>query len=896
MVSGPVSDGLLDWDEQIVDPQWAAEKLAQWFSDLEDGGFDGTIHQMHSPLLAPAGKGKDLTFEDGVPWVRAKVVEPTAIKLVDEKVYRGFSIGILDPPIYPDLKAKNGRIGAPGAGGFINEVSLVDVPANPRCLFSLAKRAKSDSKIKATGVIEIVDGDDFVPLHKATREQLTKAFVRSLSPSEDGDALSKVLSSHLEQKQTSTEKPKKGKKMTDTATKAKEKAADSMPEGAMKCKSCKGTDCTKCEGKGWTMPESATKSVVPADAAAKARATVNAAASAAARAGDVAGAAVGAAVTHSLLGKSADDDVDDALDDLGSDVADALTAQGEDLAAGDGKPSDGPVTDALVGVAGAVSAAAAAQGADEMADVMSGKKKGGKVKKDKAEKPAKTDKPAEGDGKPAFPGAAKPFGSKDKKKGKGKIPPQFLKEDQEKETAGKPKKKSKKGKKKKKGSMESTAIPATSGILGGPGGPVSTKGKKSKKKGKDMPSVEKRLHDILCPAFGSKSVKSAYGVGKDLPITEVLSPEYFAARLYELSSARKGTGDVAEAFADLAASTKLSALKPATFLEIKEAASRKFMSEYPDVHLRPQMIDPESFRRPFIAGATPETSSVTRVPMPDMKDQFGPGDFQRGPLTTDQARPTLSGGTSVAKGKKGKGATAGAGNPNSRSFYTNAAKDESQNAMAMLHDHIVSRYPGVCPMEAQQPGTAIDSDGLMGSAAELQAKGPGMETLPIPPGAGDSGTLKPIGKKKAGKKKTETKAKVGKAAGTAAIDAEAVEGLVKRAVAKAAKKAKRRERRLTKSLGQTKRKLTKQSGDLAKALAGPDPRSHAHRGASPRQFTPKVADPEKVQNAKQEATRIRTLKMRAKDGNSQTSQAAIAELMERLAPAEFAKVMAADTE
>lgn len=153
VIYGLVTSPEVDLDFQIVDGDWATEKLQQWFADLEDGGSGATIHQMHSPLLAPAGKGKNLVFENGGAYVRAKIVEPTAIKLIDEDVYRGFSIGILDPEIFPDPVAKGGRIGRKGGGGMINECSVVDQPAHPKAIFSLAKRATADKPVKPTGYV-----------------------------------------------------------------------------------------------------------------------------------------------------------------------------------------------------------------------------------------------------------------------------------------------------------------------------------------------------------------------------------------------------------------------------------------------------------------------------------------------------------------------------------------------------------------------------------------------------------------------------------------------------------------------------------------------------------------------------------------------------------------------
>jgi hypothetical protein len=1018
----------LDWDDQIVDPDWAAEKLTQWFSPLDKGGFNATMHQMHSPILAPAGKGKDLFFDGGVPHVRAKIVEPTAVKLIDEDVYGAFSIGILDPPIFPDPSAKNGRIGRKGAGGFINEVSLVDVPANPRCLFSMAKRR--GTKLRSTGKVRFLDESG----HTVNApDQITKAFIASLTkkrkkgkkdkdwaaydeerggggkpegdkptdsrvgtmggtdmyrkpegtlstkpnkkmaakigasaawyaiykrdmdpdvgggvdrdkldasdyvfgdtrtfpvvtPGDVSDAVSSwgrykgaetfesfksklTALAHRKGPAFVKELPaswgakpkKKGRTMSAKTQKAKEPKAkkdggDSKPDGA-KCPLCKGEKtirdgnmkCPKCKGSGLAAggdPDKAAK--------ARAMAPVLQAAADATAAGNFAGGGLLASAVGKSLTKDADDDVDDAIEDAAEDLSDAMSAQADDEAEDGDKPSDQAVDQALETAAGALSAVAAAQGADELSDVLGGKKKSKKGKK----KGADMSKIPTGD-----TDTCSKCGKTHKgkcKAAKGKIPPQFLKEDEKQDD----KKKGKKSKKKGQGNGAgggnaganvdpdvgaSTDIPSDTAVMTG------GIGKKKKRKG--IPSLEKRLHDMLCPSYGGKAIKNIYGsLGKDLPVPQVLDPEYFGMRLAELS-AGKGKGDIAEAFADLQASTKLATLSPKTFGELRDAAAKNFMDAYPGVHLKPEMIDPEDFKRSFLSSATPETSSVTRVPMPDLKDMFGPHDFQRGPLTTNEARPTLSSGSSVAKTKKTKGNTAGAGNPNSRAFYTNAAKDESQNAMAMLHDHIVSRYPGVCPMEAVQPGTDIDRDGLAGSAAELQAKGPGVESLPTPSGASDSGTLRPVGKSKADKKKTETPRKgVGKGAGKAPTGTEAIKGLVDESIAKALKPAKRRNAKLGKSLARTKRQLKKTRGDLDKALSQPAQRSRAHRGPGKAFTNTPSADPEKVLEGKQAAERIRTLKNRAHDGNSSVAMAAMEELREILTPAQLGAVMAADVD
>jgi hypothetical protein len=90
---------------------------------------------MHSTNLPPAGKGVLLESLSDGEYVRTKVVEPVAVRLVDEGVYSGYSVGISRPRIDRDVKARNGRIVA----GKIVEISLVDRPALPTAKFAVLK-------------------------------------------------------------------------------------------------------------------------------------------------------------------------------------------------------------------------------------------------------------------------------------------------------------------------------------------------------------------------------------------------------------------------------------------------------------------------------------------------------------------------------------------------------------------------------------------------------------------------------------------------------------------------------------------------------------------------------------------------------------------------------------
>lgn len=130
-VYGKATDATLDRDEQIIDPEFAAKSLAHWF---ESGA---NVRVMHSPSLYPAGKGVELVSGDDGQWLKSRIVEPTAVRLVKEQVLTAYSVGIAQPQIIRDTVAKRGRV----VGGETVEVSLVDRPANPSCGVMLAKMA-----------------------------------------------------------------------------------------------------------------------------------------------------------------------------------------------------------------------------------------------------------------------------------------------------------------------------------------------------------------------------------------------------------------------------------------------------------------------------------------------------------------------------------------------------------------------------------------------------------------------------------------------------------------------------------------------------------------------------------------------------------------------------------
>ena len=645
VVWGKVTDGSLDRDGQIVDPDWAADKLMDWYHDL-----GAPVRNMHSGTYPPAGKGIDLEVTDDGCFVRAAIVEPTAIKLLDLGVYKDFSIGIAEAPLYPDPQAPGGRLGKKGdKDGWVNEVSLVDTGSNKNAHLTVVKRAKRSAPF-VTGTV-----DD--KLAQALIDQIVGA---------------------------SPDKTKETKSMSDTTTKA---AGDdgAIPDGRVACGSCEGgkikgeLPCPKCKGKGHLSAKKAGKL-------------------AAAPKGD----------------GDLDGDVSDALDDVSDAVDDAVGAQAADESADKGSGpanADPPAQDGIM-----------------------------KPKKPKAPDagPAPVPKKA-----PKAKKADPPAADDDGDKGDAKLPP-FLR---------------------KKKAKAAKAV--------------------------EVPYLAMRAHDILCPCYSHKAVRKAYG---DVA-PEALDPDFFQRQVAERAMSKSATpGSVAEAAQALQAAVGLQGLAPKTFAELARAAHKTFLVANPGLpNLAPRLINPESFRRPFLPGATGETATTTEVPSPALKPTIAAGQFDRGPLTDNETRSSLVGGQSVAKGA----GTAVKG----RTFYTNAAASEHTTMMGDLHDWIAQTYPGCCPL-ANPEGGPSDSDGMMGRPAEMNA--------PLPPEG-------PVVDTKAGATITPVRdtARANKGAG-APLEPEQVEALVKRRV-KRASKALRRETRTLKR-------------QLKAMAASPDPRLDARRG------------------------------------------------------------------
>jgi hypothetical protein len=154
-VWGKATDGSVDSDEQIIDPDFSARALNEWL------GTGGNVRVQHQAQRDPAGKGVQIETSPEGHYVKSLIVEPVAKRLVAKGVLTAYSVGIARPTIVRDGVARGGRI----TDGHIVELSLVDRPANKNCGIQLVKAAADGtaefvSKVwGAEGVLEKMEDD-----------------------------------------------------------------------------------------------------------------------------------------------------------------------------------------------------------------------------------------------------------------------------------------------------------------------------------------------------------------------------------------------------------------------------------------------------------------------------------------------------------------------------------------------------------------------------------------------------------------------------------------------------------------------------------------------------------------------------------------------------------------
>lgn len=131
VITGKAADSTVDRDHQIADPAWLDKALGQWYGE-PDGG---NIREQHDGKRAVGRAIEYRKSTDGGHYISAHIVDPVTVTKIENSVLRGFSWSARNARVQVDKTAAGGRI----MDGQIYEVSVVDRPANPQCLFTIAK-------------------------------------------------------------------------------------------------------------------------------------------------------------------------------------------------------------------------------------------------------------------------------------------------------------------------------------------------------------------------------------------------------------------------------------------------------------------------------------------------------------------------------------------------------------------------------------------------------------------------------------------------------------------------------------------------------------------------------------------------------------------------------------
>ena len=365
------------------------------------------------------------------------------------------------------------------------------------------------------------------------------------------------------------------------------------------------------------------------------------------------------------------------------------------------------------------------------------------------------------------------------------------------------------------------------------------------------------VHDTLCPAFESVPALAKKSV------VATIRPEMFADRLSAISGSKATPGSIAEASEAYLAAHAVSQVSAKSLTHLRELAHKTFTTAYPNLRVNsPDLSSPEAFRRGFLGSANKETATSMNHPnnFPNAKP-LDAADFQRGPLVANEARPSLMGGTPakdlVAHKRKA---------PSTRQFYRNVDKDKNVKAMAILHDHIASNYPSVCPMSGAH-AIADETEDRLGTPPEMYSPASSVTQIDA----------------KADAKPKPVHARANKGRGRS-LDLAAIKPVL--------------DEYMTEQLSSVTKSYTKRIGKLEaklkKVAAAPDPAQASNRLT--RFQTTKAFVPEVDESKKETVKRAKSLTRDIRDRNSTFAQQAVVELQDLVSAKEFASLMISDDE
>jgi hypothetical protein len=209
---------------------------------------------------------------------------------------------------------------------------------------------------------------------------------------------------------------------------------------------------------------------------------------------------------------------------------------------------------------------------------------------------------------------------------------------------------------------------------------------------------EGMLHDFLCPAFSPDATAKSYP-GQTLAMVadpaEWQSKALSAAIDAPLAEAGKAQRRWQDALT-------IAGTDAETVTGLRWEAHKAFADANPgpSTYPAPSELRPQSFRRPALSGMDQSntTAASGASPMTITAEHISATDFTRGPLTGGQEASSEPGGDN------GSQAVPSVPGKPQRTFYRNTSRDGARSAMASMHDHIAGTFPDLCPMHGPGHG------------------------------------------------------------------------------------------------------------------------------------------------------------------------------------------------
>jgi phage head maturation protease len=701
IVYGKATDGSVDSDLQIVDPQGSADALRKW---LDTGG---NVRVQHNPKLYPAGKGLEVETTPEGHFVKSLVVEDTAKKLVRAGVLRAYSVGIAHPIIERDMtgKARGGVIKF-GDNTEICEISLVDRPANRNCGITLVKSADKGDEDWTYGDLEALlaqaegvtksegEPQDEVPAWaiKSAREMWQEdrqAWLGSEPSVEKSHSGTDYLIARAAWQKWSQLGEDYGLEKADD-----ESFVTWIAKRKMDPDVGGGVDRDKIPAEDFAGKDRSFPIVTPQDVADAARSLGRAGSDNYStdqikaniiRIAKRKGAAFEAKLPDAW--KTELPDIEKAKGKKKPAFQGAAKPFGKEDADGKDSDGDGKDVDEKPATKGAKDCPKCGHDYDADSPAKRCESCGTKLKATKSTKAEKLlqqviaglmtiddaralmkgDSLMPGSGLDAGPGKTKPTSMGEQG---GDSDPTMKPAGDHREPDG---------------TSTVEVLEPQMGRKTDPD-PVADKVPASVK---SEPSYGvRRMHDALCAVYHENSVKAVYP-SLDT-IADAIDPNFWRDAAAEADRAGKAKKTARlRALADTAEAVK--SVDRDLLSDARAELSKMFMDSYPNINLTPAAPpQPGQFRRPFIGtghalmkpSGSPRIPSSTHTPDPD--------DFSRSPLTAGQERPS--------PGNKGGNNPSFGAHSGVRGFYPSASREATRNALQNLHDQIAKTYPDMCAL------------------------------------------------------------------------------------------------------------------------------------------------------------------------------------------------------